>query len=246
MQKTITNQIYIERTPEQVMDFLLRPENWLKFASGLVDAEPRNKGFAIVVILKHHRRSNTNILRMKIIIYAFHFLLLGSCNQSPEKSLTQISEQTKQEAIATLKNFAKVRTAIPPTPKTYLNLFANDERFIMASDYGFETGYQQYYDRRNNDTDYAQGLNPDWITRFDLDIHDIKVSRLNDNILLYTAFYDEFVVAKSGDTLNSKNNIMHGTLIRIKGEWKILSMMNAHPGENEKSDAEFDERNQKK
>ena len=122
MQKTITNQIYIERTPEQVMDFLLRPENWLKFASGLVDAEPRNKGFAIAVILKHHRRSNTNILRMKILIYAFLFLLLGSCNQSPEKSLTQISEQTKQEAIATLKNLAKVRTAIPPTPKTYLNL----------------------------------------------------------------------------------------------------------------------------
>lgn len=183
---------------------------------------------------------------MKIIIYAFLFLLLGSCNQSPEKSLTQISEQTKQEAIATLKNFAKVRTAIPPTPKTYLNLFANDERFVMASDYGFETGYQQYYDKRKNDTNYAQRLNPDWITRFDFDIHDFKVSRLNDNILLYTAFYDEFVVAKSGDTLKTKNNVMHGTLIRIKGEWKILSMMNAHPGENEKSDSEFDERNQKK
>ena len=95
-------------------------------------------------------------------------------------------------------------------------------------------------------TNYHRRLNPDWITRFDLDIHDFKISGLNDNTLLYTAFYDEFVVAKSGDTLKSKNNVIHGTLIRIKGEWKILSMMNAHPGENEKSDAEFDERNQKK
>lgn len=43
MQKTITNQIYIDKTPEQVMDFLLRPENWLKFASGLVDAEPKGE-----------------------------------------------------------------------------------------------------------------------------------------------------------------------------------------------------------
>ena len=183
---------------------------------------------------------------MRIIIYTFLFLFLVSCNQTADKASIQISEQTKQEAITTLKNFAKVRTAIPPNPKLYLQLFANDERFVMASDYGFESGYEQYYDKRKNDTNYAQRLNPDWITRFDLDIHDFKISGLNDNILLYTAFYDEFVVAKSGDTLKSKNNVIHGTLIRIKGEWKILSMMNAHPGENEKSDAEFDERNQKK
>jgi hypothetical protein len=183
---------------------------------------------------------------MKIIIFTYLFLLLVSCNQSTEESSIQISEQTKQEAIAILNNFAKVRTAIPPTPKTYLNLFANDERFAMASDYGFETGYKQYYDKRNKDTNYSQRLNPDWITRFDFDIHDIKISKLTENTLLYTAFYDEFVVAKSGDTLRSKGNVMHGTLIRIKEEWKILSMMNAHPGENEKNDAEFDERNQKK
>ncbi len=183
---------------------------------------------------------------MKIIIYTYLFLLLVSCNQPTGEFSTQISEQTKQEAIATLKNFAKVRTAIPPTPKTYLSLFANDERFVMASDYGFETGYKQYYDKRNKDTNYSQRLNPDWITRFDFDIHDIKISKLSENTLLYTAFYDEYVVAKSGDKLRSKGNVMHGTLIKIKEEWKILSMMNAHPGENEKNDAEFDERNQKK
>lgn len=43
MQRTITNQIHINRPPEQVMDFLLQPENWLKFATGLVDAEPKGE-----------------------------------------------------------------------------------------------------------------------------------------------------------------------------------------------------------
>jgi len=36
MTKTFTNQIYIDRKPEQVMDFLLQPHNWKKFSTGVI------------------------------------------------------------------------------------------------------------------------------------------------------------------------------------------------------------------
>lgn len=36
MQKTFTNQIHINKTPEQVMDFLLLPQNWQKFSTGVI------------------------------------------------------------------------------------------------------------------------------------------------------------------------------------------------------------------
>lgn len=36
MQKAFTNQIYIEKSPEQVMDFLLHPQNWKKFSTGVI------------------------------------------------------------------------------------------------------------------------------------------------------------------------------------------------------------------
>lgn len=36
MQKTFTNQIHIEKTPDHVMDFLLQPQNWKKFSTGVI------------------------------------------------------------------------------------------------------------------------------------------------------------------------------------------------------------------
>jgi hypothetical protein len=186
-----------------------------------------------------------NKLHLQLVALCFSLLFSNACNQSNEKDTTQISEVTKKEAIAALENFAKVRTAIPPTPKAYLNLFANDERFVWGSDYGFDTDYKAFFDKRNNNPDYGQQLNPDWITRFDFVFRDYKISQIDSKTLLCSAYYDELVVAKSGDTLRLNKNVMHGSLLKKEGKWKILTMVFAHPVENEKMDADFDAKNSK-
>jgi hypothetical protein len=180
-----------------------------------------------------------------VVVFLTIVFISIECKQPNEKDATHISEATRKEAIAALENFAKIRTAIPPNPKAYLNLFANDERFVWGSDYGFETDYKAFFDKRSNDPDYGQQLNPNWITRFDFVFRDYKISQIDSKILLCSAYYDELVVAQSGDTLLSKNNVMHGSLLKKEGEWKILTMIFAHPGENEKMDADFDARNSK-
>lgn len=186
-----------------------------------------------------------NKIHCQLIVLCFTLLFSIGCDQSNEKVSTQVSEKTKKEAIAALERFAKIRTAIPPNPKAYLSLFANDERFVFGSDYGFETDYQAFYNKRNNDSNYAKLLSPDWITRFDFMFHDYKISPIDTKTLLCTALYDELVVAKSGDTLRLNKNVMHGSLLKQEGEWKILTMIFAHSGENEKMDADFDARNSK-
>ena len=186
-----------------------------------------------------------NKIPFQLVALCFTLVFSNGCEQSNEKKSTQISEATKKDAIAALENFAKVRTAIPPTPKAYLSLFANDERFVLGSDNGFEADYQAFFHKRNNDPNYAQRLNPNWITRFDFVFHDYKISQVDAKTLLYTAMYDELVVAKSGDTLRLKDNVMHGSLLKQDGAWKILTAIFVHPGENEKADADFDARNSK-
>ena len=180
------------------------------------------------------------IQHKKFYCYFFLCLVATGCFQKNEKQATLISEETKKEATAFLQKFAAIRTAIPANPKAYLALFANDERFMIGGDDGFRTDYQKFYDRTINN---PERLNPKWVTQFDLTFHDVKISQLDAGNLLFITYFDEFVRAKSGDTLSLKNNIIHGSLIKIDGNWKILSMLYAHNAADEKLDAEFDARN---
>lgn len=62
MQKTITNQIYIGRTPEQVMDFLLIPQNWKKFSTGIIAVNYSGDKLTLNTTGSFSRKQGPNIL----------------------------------------------------------------------------------------------------------------------------------------------------------------------------------------
>lgn len=43
VERTFVTEIHIDRDPDDVMAFLRSPENWLSFAQGVVDCEPRGE-----------------------------------------------------------------------------------------------------------------------------------------------------------------------------------------------------------
>ena len=123
-------------------------------------------------------------------------ILLNGCDQSIEKSSNKISDQTKKEATDALEKFAKIRTTIPANPKAYLDLFANDDRFMIGGDDGFITNYQAFYDRVIKN---PENLNPKWVTQFDFKFCDLKIIQIDALNLLFITYFDEFVKSKSGD-----------------------------------------------
>lgn len=62
MQRTITNQIYIDRTPEQVMDFLLLPQNWKKFSTGIIEVNYSREKLTLNTTGSFSRKQGPNIL----------------------------------------------------------------------------------------------------------------------------------------------------------------------------------------
>ena len=123
-------------------------------------------------------------------------ILLNGCDQSIEKSSNKISDQTKKEATDALEKFAKIRTTIPANPKAYLDLFANDDRFMIGGDDGFITNYQAFYDRVIKN---PENLNAKWVTQFDFKFCDLKIIQIDALNLLFITYFDEFVKSKSGD-----------------------------------------------
>ena len=167
-------------------------------------------------------------------------MLLEGCDQTTGKSSIKISDQTKKEATTALEKFAKIRTSIPADPKAYLDLFAKDDRFMIGGDDGFTTNYQVFYDKVLKN---PENLNPKWVTQFDFKFRDLNITQIDTKNLLFITYFDEFVKSKSGDTLNLKNNVIHGSLTKIKGEWKILTMLYSHNAADEKLSNDFDARN---
>jgi hypothetical protein len=168
-------------------------------------------------------------------------ILLNGCDQSIEKSSIKISNQTRKEATAALEKFAKIRTAIPADPKAYLALFANDDRFMIGGNDGFKTDYQAFYNRVIKN---PENLNPKWVIQFNFKFRDLKIIQIDTKNLLFITYFDEFVKSKSGDTLSLKNNVIHGSLTKIEGEWKILTMLYSHNAADEKLSNDFDARNE--
>ena len=72
----------------------------------------------------------------------------------------------------------------------------------------------------------------------------MKINQINALNLLFITYFDEFVKSKSGNTLNLKNNVIHGSLTKVKGEWKILTMLYSHNAADEKLNNDFDARNE--
>lgn len=177
---------------------------------------------------------------MRLIASILVFLLAGcAARGASDTPVAVITEQERRAAIDVLDAFAAGRTRIPPSPEAYLATLARDERMMLGGDSSFLVGY----DRLATALDSPEKLLPGWVVEFDLVVRDHDIRKLSDGVLIYTAHYDERVVDASGRVLKVEGNVMHGTLVRQAGAWKILSMATAHSGASEEAIAEFFARN---
>lgn len=178
-------------------------------------------------------------------VAAIFVCLLAACASQDhvriphDTPIREITEQERQAAVDVLDAFAAGRTRIPPSPEAYLATLARDERMMLGGDSSFLVGYE----RLAGALDAPEKLLPGWVTEFDLVVRDHDIRRLADGVLMYTAHYDERIVDTSGAVLEVEGNVMHGTLVRQDGAWKILSMATAHSGASEEAIAAFFERN---